>query len=175
MYLISVYFDKETNQILQRYINKIAQRTGNDFMTKQNVPPHLTISAVEARTVEVLIPAMESLENTLSAGKVKFVSVGQLLPYVIYTTPIMNGYLWDLSQTIYNQVKDIPETKVSRYYRPMSFFPHVTLGKKLTKQQMQNAFGIMQDSFRVLDGRITEIGLAKVNPHQDVVRFQLRN
>ncbi|MGN0496139.1 MAG: hypothetical protein ACI4GW_07920 [Lachnospiraceae bacterium] len=45
----------------------------------------------------------------------------------------------------------------------------------MTKLQMQSAFAIMQDSFQVLDGRITEIGLAKVNPHEDVVRFQLKN
>lgn len=175
MYLISVYFDKETNRILQRYIDKIAKRTGNDFMTKHNVPPHLTVSSVEARGVEVLKPAMEALENKLSAGNIKFVSVGQLLPYVIYTTPVMNDYLLELSKTIYHQVKDIPETKVSSYYKPMSWLPHVTLGKQLTKLQMQTAFEIMQDSFQVLDARITEIGLAMVNPHQDVVRFQLKN
>lgn len=175
MYLISVYFDKNTNRILQRYIDKIAQGTGNDFMKKHKVPPHLTVSSIEARTVEVLIPAIESLENKLSAGNIKFVSIGQLLPYVIYTTPVMNDYLLDLSKTIYHQVKDIPETKVSSYYKPMSWLPHVTLGKQLTKLQMQTAFEIMQDSFQVLDARITEIGLAMVNPHEDVVRFRLGN
>lgn len=175
MYLISVYFDKDTNRILQRYIDKIAKETGNDFMTKHKVPPHLTISSVEARSVEVLKPAMEALENKLSAGDIKFVSIGQLLPYVIYTTPVMNDYLLDLSKTIYHQVKDIPETKVSPYYKPMSWLPHVTLGKQLTKLQIQTAFIVMQDSFQVLDARITEIGLAVVNPHEDVVRFQLKS
>ena len=61
MYLISVYFDDKTNRILQRYINQIAERTGNAFMTEKNVPPHMTISSIEARSVDVLIPAFESL------------------------------------------------------------------------------------------------------------------
>ena len=49
MYLISVYFDDKNNKIISNYINKIAQKTGNTFMTDNHVPPHLTIMSVEAR------------------------------------------------------------------------------------------------------------------------------
>ncbi len=49
MYLISVYFDDKSNKIISNYINKIAQKTGNTFMTDNHVPPHLTIMSVEAR------------------------------------------------------------------------------------------------------------------------------
>jgi hypothetical protein len=38
MYLVSVYFDKTAEHILQRYINKIAEKSGNSFMTDNNVP-----------------------------------------------------------------------------------------------------------------------------------------
>ena len=31
----------------------------------------------------------------------------------------------------------------------------------------------MQDKFSVFDAKITELGLAKVNPHEDVLRFGL--
>ena len=70
-------------------------------------------------------------------------------------------------------MKDIPETSISRYYQPGSWLPHVTLGKTLTKEQMQTAFAVMQDNFQPFTATITEIGLAKVNPHEDVVRFEL--
>ena len=49
MYLISVYFDDKSNKIISNYINKIAQKTENTFMTDNHVPPHLTIMSVEAR------------------------------------------------------------------------------------------------------------------------------
>ena len=49
----------------------------------------------------------------------------------------------------------------------------MTLGKTLTKEQMQTAFAVMQDNFQPFTATITEIGLAKVNPHEDVVRFEL--
>ena len=55
MYLVSVYFDKTAVHILQRYINKIAEKTGNSFMVDNNVPPHMTISAIEARSEYALL------------------------------------------------------------------------------------------------------------------------
>lgn len=82
MYLVSVYFDKTTEHILQRYINKIAEKTGNSFMTDNSVPPHMTISAIEARSENALLGAMDNLRNSISNGTISIVSVGQLLPYV---------------------------------------------------------------------------------------------
>lgn len=173
MYLISVYFDEKTNKILQRYIDQIAEKTSNSFMTDHHVPPHMTISAIEARTVDVIMPSVEKLKGNIQKGTIQFVSVGQLLPYVMYATPVLNEYLQKLSNQIYESVKDIPETRVSKYYQPMSWLPHITFGKTLAKEQMQTAFAIMQDLFQPFEAQITEIGLAKVNPHEDVMRFEL--
>lgn len=168
MYLITAYFDEKTNKILQRYIEKIASVSGNNFMTGHNVPPHMTISAIEARSSDVLLPAFQSLN--LSTGSLRFVSIGQMLPYVFYVTPVLNEYLMDIQKEVFQSFKNISETSISRYYQPYSWLPHVTLGKTLTKEQMRKAFGAMQDSFIPFDATITEIGLAKVNPHEDVTR-----
>ena len=137
MYLISVYFDEQTNKILQRYIDQVAEKTGNHFMTEHKVPPHMTISSIEARGAEVLLPAFEKLQGNLQSGEIQFVSVGQLFPYVIYTTPVLNSYLMGLEVQVFNQVCDIPETTISRFYKPYSWLPHVTLGKTLKKEEMQ--------------------------------------
>lgn len=173
MYLISVYFDEKTNRILQRYINRIAAGTGNTYMTDNCVPPHMTVSAIEARSVDVLIPAFMELREQIYKGKIHFVSVGQILPYVIYVTPVLNEYLSDVSKQVFEKVKDIPETHISRYYQPLSWLPHVTIGKKLNKEQMLTAFSVLQDGFAPFDADVVEIGLAKVNPHEDVERFTL--
>lgn len=174
MYLISLYFDEKTNRLLQRYIDKIAQQTGNTFMIDHQVPPHMTVSAVEARSAEQLRPAFEDLCGRLSQGKIRFVSVGQLLPYVMYVTPVLNEYLQELSGAVYDAMSGIPETKVSKYYQPFSWLPHVTMGKTLSKEQMAVAFGVLQEVFVPFDALVTEVGLAKVNPHADIVRTKLR-
>lgn len=171
MYLISAYFDEETNNRIQRYINQIAERTGNTFLTDNHVPPHMTLSAIEARNVELLVPCMEGLQGCLHQGNISFVSVGMLLPYVLYMTPVLNEYLQSLSRQVYDAIPKDAEITVSKYYRPMQWLPHVTLGKKLSKEQMQTAVGILQDGFAPFEGKVTELGLAKVNPHEDVVRI----
>lgn len=173
MYLISIYFDEKTNKILQRYIDKIAEATGNDFMIAHKVPPHMTISAIEARDVESLLPAFHSLENRLKAGTINVVTVGQLFPYVMYGGVVLNEYLLNLSKVVYEAYKDVPETSISKYYQPLSWLPHITLGKTLDKKQMAKAFHVMQESFAPIKTKVTRIGLAKVNPHEDVAEFEL--
>lgn len=174
MYLISAYFDNNTNKRIQSFINRIAEKTGNSFMTENNVPPHMTISSVEARDVELLVPHISELRDKLHRGKVQLVSVGMLLPYVMYITPVLNEFLLDLSKQVYDVIPKNPEVTVSKYYKPMQWLPHVTLAKKLSKEQMQTAFSIMQESFAPIEGEIISIGLAKTNPHVDVLKFDLK-
>jgi 2'-5' RNA ligase len=172
MYLVSAYFDSETNKILQGYINKIAAATGNDFMVRNNVPPHLTLSAIEARGVDVLLPAFDSLAGEIKQGEISIITVGQLMPQVIYVAPYLNDYLSNLEQRVFDCLAGIPETTVSNYYKPFSWLPHITLAKTLTREQMLDAVKVMQD-FKSIKAKIVKIGLAKVNPHEDVSEISL--
>ena len=155
-------------------MNQIAAKTGNSFMTENHVPPHLTISSLETRNGELLIPYVEELRDRLMQGSIQFVSVGMFFPYVVYLTPVLNEYLQEMSGKVYAAVNGVPEVKVNRFYQPMQWLPHITLGKKLTKEQMQTSFGIMQDGFTPFEGTITAIGLAKTNPHEDILRIGLK-
>lgn len=184
MYLISAYFDENTNKILKHLQQRISDKTGNDFMIRNNVMTHLTISAIEARNVDVLIPAFEkvcreklqpldekgvvNINNTIN-----IVSVGQLFPRVIYAAPVLNEYMMNLSISIYNEFATIPETNISKFYQPYSWMPHITLGKCLDKEQMKQAFAVLQDLFMPIDGQITKIGLSMVNPYREVLSVEL--
>ena len=187
MYLISAYFDENTNKILKHLQQRIADKTGNDFMIRNNVMPHLTISAIEARNVDVLIPAFEKVcrEKFLARGRINaaglvyinntinIVSVGQLFPRVIYAAPVLNEYMMNLSISIYNEFATIPETNISKFYQPYSWMPHITLGKCLDKEQMKQAFAVLQDLFMPIDGWIAKIGLSTVNPYREVLSVEL--
>ncbi len=48
MYLVSAYFDEESDRIIRRHIDRVADKTGNSFMLDNAVPPHMTISSLEA-------------------------------------------------------------------------------------------------------------------------------
>ena len=172
MYLISAYFDENTTNVLNGYIEKVAQATGNDFMVANNVPPHLTLSAIEARSVDVLVPAFEMLDGKISKGAISLITVGQLMPKVLYVAPYLNEYLQNLEQQVFDCFKAIPDTTISNYYRPFSWLPHITLAKTLNREQMVMAVQMMED-FKRLDASIVRLGLAKVNPHEDVRLIEL--
>lgn len=172
MYLISAYFDENTTNVLNGYIEKVAQATGNDFMVANNVPPHLTLSAIEARSVDVLVPAFEMLDGRISKGDISLITVGQLMPKILYVAPYLNEYLQNLEQQIFDCFKTIHDTTISNYYRPFSWLPHITLAKTLNREQMVTAVQMMED-FKRLDASIVRLGLAKVNPHEDVRLIEL--
>lgn len=173
MYLISVYFDEETNNRIQRYMNLVAEKTGNTSMTEADVPPHITVSAFEMREEEKAVCLLKEKLVRLQSGTLTWASVGAFLPYVIYLAPVLNEYLHGLSCDIYKMLAARDEITISKYYRPFQWIPHTTIGRKLSAEEMRTAFRVMQEQFAVFDGRVTEIGLAKTNPHRDLIRIKL--
>ena len=173
MYLISIYFDEKTNRKLQRYINKVAEQTGNTFMLEVNVPPHITISAFETIDEQTAIDAMNRIVNKLQCGLLEWVSVGQFFPYVIFLSPVLNEYLHKMSVQISSELEKTDGIKISPYYRPFHWLPHTTIGKTLSKEEMKVAFYVLQNNFSPFSGEVVRIGLAKPNPHRDIASWVL--
>ena len=101
--------------------------------------------------------------------------MGEFLPYVIYAAPVLNKGLQHLSESIYNYISVREDVLISKCYQPFSWFPHITLGKKLDKEQMVQAFQSMQIHFTPIQGQIVSLGLAEANPHRDIVRIDLHD
>ena len=168
MYLISAYFDNKSTKALKRHIDSIAEVTGNCFMTDNNVPPHMTITSIEARRGELLVPAFEFVASQLQQGKIIIPTIGQLLPYVLYAGVVPNTYLNDVQRAFLEEIGKLPEVSFSKYYMQDSWLPHITLGKTLSENQMRTAFDIMRKTFRPIEAEIVSVGLAKTNPHEDI-------
>lgn len=174
MYLVSIYFDKKTNKRIQQYINKVAECTGNKYMIIGKVPPHITISAFESQNEEMALEKLESVVKKLKRGNLQWVSVGQFFPYVLYITPVLNEYLHEMSVQICDALSQIDGIMISPYYQPFKWLPHSTIGKKLSKEEMQIAFQMMQNSFGTFESEVVKIGLAKPNPHRDIKVWEFK-
>ena len=173
MYLISVYFDEKTNRRIQHCIDLVSEKTGNHFMMEGRVPPHMTISAFETRSEEAALEVLERASKRLEKGTLTWASTGQFFPYVIFLQPVLNVYLHKLSEVVSEELKGIDDIKISSFYQPFQWIPHVTIGKTLSKGEMQVAFGVLQNHFEVFEGTVVRIGLAKTNPHRDIKTFTL--
>ncbi len=175
MYLISIYFDKKSSDTISRYIAKVAETTGNTFMTDNYVPPHITVTAFEARNDEAAIKVFEQAVNNFNKAPIQYVSVGVFLPYVLYITPVLNEYLHNMCSAICEKIEEQDDIILNRNYKPFSYMPHTTIAKKLDSEQMRMAFEIMQKNFIPFEAYVERIGLAKPNPHRDIVMWELEN
>lgn len=174
MYLISVYFDKKTENRIQSYINDVASKCGNMFMIDNQVPPHITISSFETLQESSVAEVLDSAISNMKRDKISWVTVGTF-PAVIFIQPVLNEYLHNLSSTIYEKIEKIPDTKVSKYYKPFHWLPHATIAKQLTEVEMRAAFDVLQKSFEMFEGEIVRIDLAKKNPYRVIKSWELKH
>ena len=174
MYLVSIYFDEKTNKTIQSLIDKVAKSTGNYFMIEGNVPPHITVAAFETKREEEILCRLQTVTTNLVQGKLKWVSVGTFLPNVIFAAPVLNEYLQNMMQTIYSQMESVDETIMNPFYQPFGWMPHTTIGKLMIKEQMQEAFAVLQEQFVPFEGTVVKIGLAKTNPYTELALFELK-
>ena len=171
MYLISLYFDTDTEEKIKTYMKETVKRTGNDAMIAGNVPPHVTISAFHSYKEETALEIFRSVTTKVSAGRFYCASIGTFLPSVVFASPVINEYLQGAITTIYKEVICKEGVAADERYRPFCWMPHITIGKNLTKEQMQKAFAALQNQFAPFEGKVVKIGLAKTNPYTDLESY----
>lgn len=97
MYLISIYFNEETERKLKNIIQHIANETGNTFMLDNQVPPHMTVAAVETKHEDVLVARMDELvkrlQNEFMPMDARVVRIG-----IAKTNPHRDMKLWELQE-----------------------------------------------------------------------------
>lgn len=174
MYLVSLYFDEKTDARIRQYINVVAKRTNNTYMLDGNVPPHITVSAFESRQEKVVIEKLDLCMKDIYTGSVQWASVGVFFPHVLYLSPVINEYLHQMSSIVSEALSEVDDTIIRKCYRPFSWLPHTTIAKKLTEEEMRVAFEAMQHSFGMFCGKVVRIGLAKTNPYEDIVTWELK-
>lgn len=173
MYLVSIYFDEKAEQRILQYIKQVAKSSRNPFMLDTKVPAHITIAAFETKDEEAAIVCLKEAFKAVQRGKLQWVSVGQFFPYVIYLTPVLNEYLHGLSVQIHAALSSLDDVKISPFYRPFQWLPHTTIGKKLAPEEMFAAFEVMRKNFSMFEGEVVRIGLARTNPYQDILSWEI--
>lgn len=187
MYLVSLYFDEETERILQKYIRRTAEKTGNFYMLERQIPPHLTIAACKAKREKELMRALDGSAGLWHAGSIDWAAVGSFKPHVLFLLPVLNRYLHELcvsantaAHTIINTIANTAADRAGRTggaeinrYQPFGWIPHTTIARTLSEKQMLAGFHILQADFTPFTGKGVRIGLARSNPYQDIKVWEL--
>jgi len=172
--LVSLYFDKKTEEQIQSYIHDAAIMSGNSFMVDNHVPPHITISAFNTLCEKDVVDSLDIAISDVKQNKIEWVTVGTF-PTVIFIQPVLNEYLHNLSRVIYESISQIPNTKISKYYKPFSWLPHATIAKQLSEVQMKEAFSVLQKSFGAFEGEVVRVEFAKKNPYRVIASWELKH
>lgn len=175
MYLVSLYFDEETNKKIQGFMKCAAENSGNTNMMDNNVPPHITLTAFESREREaVLIEKFDETLRGLSQGDIKWVSVAAFFPQVLYLVPVLNDWLHGLLEGVCCALVTCSDTQIQDCYRPFNWIPHTTVARRLSGEQMQKAFVALQESFVPFEGSVVRIGLSTGLPKRELKAWNLR-
>lgn len=171
MYLLSVYFDEKTQEKLQSMTEKIAVKNQSSYVLEHRILPHMTVAMLHTDDIEALKRKVEALVAGLTAGELHFVSVSSFKTSALYVLPVMNQYLYDLAERIAGVLKQ--EQVPSSRYVLYQWVPHVTLEKHMSEQEQLAGFAVLQKQFAPFTGRVISVGLAQVNPYQDIWREAL--
>lgn len=173
MYLVSIYFDDKSSKKIQNFINKVAVKSGNNFMIDGRVPPHITISGFQTDKENEIIEILDKKVSDIKSGVITWASIGIFKSSVLFLAPVLNEYLNNLSVKINEGISAVENVSISRYYLPFQWMPHTTIGKKLTGEELLSAFIELEKNFSMFSGKVNRIALSKTNPYEDIVIWDL--
>lgn len=173
MYLVSLYFDNESEIRLQRLINRVSEKCGNNFMTYNNVPPHITIASFESDNEEKVIYVLDRVVQNIFKEKITWASIGIFKSSVIFLSPVLNEYLQNISLQIHKGISLIDNISINKYYLPFNWMPHTTIAKKLSREELIAGIQELEKHFTIFSGIATRIALSKTNPYKDIIVWNL--
>lgn len=173
-YAVTLEFDKESEAKMQEMIDEVARVTGCDYMKRQNVPPHVTVSGLVGDNEEALIFEMEKLAATMSKTPIRFVNIGVFNPLVIYLGPLMNEFLQDTCRMVNERLLQYAEVGNKGNYLPNHWVPHAAIAVKLTPEALKEAFAIVQEAFTSFEGMVERIVLARAEPYEELKAWELK-
>lgn len=165
MYLVTAYFDKDTSDRLCKIIKQTSQTCGNDFMTANRIPPHLTLLQFQSRQTEEYVKTVfEKIELPKEVIDVEFKSVDSIIPQILYYPIAINRQIASINNLFFEHLSAMPDTIVNRQYHPDNFYPHISIAKRLSDSQKKAARKLLESVAIPTKATIVKIELTAGKP-----------
>ena len=178
-YSVSLFFDEKSTAELLDFILQVAQITKNDYVVKNNIPPHITLGMFKAtknqewQLVEIIQkfnsefqPIFEKKENVLCFEKLDILK--NKIAFLSFAAN--QSIIFELNQKLHNSLLPDFPAACNNLYLPQVFFPHCTVATGLSKthlallQDEQNKNQIKIPKFV----HVSKISLAIRHPYQEL-------
>lgn len=169
MYLVTAYFDKDTSDRLGKINDQTSQICGNDFMTANHIPPHLTLLQFQSRQNEEYVKSIfEKIELTKEPIDVEFKNVDSMIPHTLCFPVVKNEQLACINNLFYEKFCAMPDTIITRQYSPDNFYPHVSIAKRLSDSQKNTALEFLTTAIHPKKAKIVKIVLTVGKPPKEL-------
>ena len=172
-YAVSLHFTQDVNEIIFNTMSSIAELTGNDFMIKNKVPPHVTIGAFHGtkENEEKLSNIVKEFSKTQDSGLVRFSEIGNFNQKVLFLKPEKDTFLSTINDQLQKIILPEFEAGENGYYVPEIWFPHTTLATGLNQTQFSKALELAEKISLPLEAKIDNIGFYQCSPFLELKRF----
>lgn len=178
-YSVSLVFDEKSTVELSNFILQVAQITKNDYIVKNNIPPHITIGMFKAtknqegQLVEIIKkinsdfqPIFEKKENVLCFEKLG--TLKNKIAFLSFATK--QSLIFSLNQKLHNSLMPDFPAACNNMYLPQVFFPHCTIATGLSKTQLALLQDAQNKNLIKIPKlvQVAKISLAVRHPYQEV-------
>ena len=174
-YAVSLHFTQDVNEIIFNTMSSIASLTGNDFMIKNKVPPHVTIGAFHGtkETEDKLIRIVKEFSKQQPSGAVRFTELGNFNQKVLFLKPEKDVFLSTINVELHKIILPEFEAGENGYYVPEIWFPHTTLATGLNQTLFSKALELAEKIKLPLEAKISNIGFYQCSPFLELNRIPL--
>ena len=176
-YAVSIHFSDNVNQIISSTVKSIALATGDDFIIKNKIPPHVTVGAFHSSKNDenVLIQKVKEFSLSQESGTVLFTEIGNFNKRVLFFAPKKNDFLSQINEKLHNLLLPDFEKADNGYYLPEVWFPHTTLATRLNQNNFTEAMKIAAKIDLPLTATVNEIAIYRCQPFEELKIFKLKN
>jgi len=165
MYLITAYFDIETSRTINELIQEAEKASGNDFMTANNIPPHLTLLQFQSKAgAEKIISTFENSIFHSNSNHVSFNEIQSNIPHIVCVPVNKDAGLSEANEILSEAFSALNETIINPYYLPQKYYPHVSLSKRLDDFQLKKVKNFLRGKVVLQQGKIERIVLTEGKP-----------
>jgi len=181
-YAVTLYFDDETAGQISSLTKELADVTGNDYMIQNDVPPHLTLGmfhvneADEEKLKRLFGEFVERAQAEVLCGKdfeISFGAFEDFIGKVIFIKLEKDQLLAGMNRLLHEVFLPYFEAGDNRNYLPENWYPHITLGFKLSPEQFEKGMEFLKGTTEKPRGRCARIGLACCNPYTQTCEISI--
>lgn len=172
-YAVTIGFDNNTTETIQKYIDSIAKATQNDYMISNSIEPHITIGAFYAENDQAIIDILDIEAQQLKPDTVFLKKIESFYPNVVYISPEKDSFLSALNHTIHDRLSGLFVAADHEYYTPQNWVPHCALAVQLNDRQYKIAISEASKIELPFLATAKQINLAECLPYRRIKTWKL--